>query len=366
MEPETSNKTVSTTSISYENVNFAQVTAVGRGWIFDFAFVSLCRYFREGEAKLDEFSDTLSTLQAIVQGLSLTTEQTLKLKIASFLARVMHGKKLDVLFEEDDHVMPLMSAASIWSTLRDTVADESLFESITTLLFVQSVAVCLQNGERSKASSALKWLEEKPDVPRNLLVKMSTIVKRKNTYHPFILNFNFVRLLDTVQSYLDAFLEENPSDFLLQAATKVVQSSQHKELKGDSVAQDETLSEIADKSTEDRAEIKEIIKSFRTKRKLLSTRQTELWKPDSCKKPHVSLVRIADKKRISQGEGTRLTQTRKRQKWTPSLDKSLEEGVKCHGEGKWSLILLDYDFEGRTGTMLKDRWRVLKKTHKVG
>lgn len=43
------------------------------------------------------------------------------------------------------------------------------------------------------------------------------------------------------------------------------------------------------------------------------------------------------------------------------MDKKLRAGVKRHGEGNWALILLDDHFEGRTGTMLKDRWRVLMK-----
>lgn len=51
------------------------------------------------------------------------------------------------------------------------------------------------------------------------------------------------------------------------------------------------------------------------------------------------------------------------QKWTAQLDKYLKEGVRRHGHGKWARILLDYDFEGRTGTMLKDRWRILIKDH---
>lgn len=54
------------------------------------------------------------------------------------------------------------------------------------------------------------------------------------------------------------------------------------------------------------------------------------------------------------------------QKWTSQLDKYLKDGVKRHGQGKWSRILMDYDFEGRTGTMLKDRWRVLTRAHEVG
>lgn len=45
----------------------------------------------------------------------------------------------DVAFEEDDSVMPLMSAAKIWSRLRETAEDESLFENITILLLVQVI-----------------------------------------------------------------------------------------------------------------------------------------------------------------------------------------------------------------------------------
>ena len=52
---------------------------------------------------------------------------------------VTHCLSPDVLFEEDASVMPLMSAAKIWSTLEDTVADETVFKNITTLLVVQVI-----------------------------------------------------------------------------------------------------------------------------------------------------------------------------------------------------------------------------------
>ena len=44
---------------------------------------------------------------------------------------------LDVKFEEDDHVLPLMSAVDVWENLRSTVAEDSLFEVIGNLLSVQ-------------------------------------------------------------------------------------------------------------------------------------------------------------------------------------------------------------------------------------
>lgn len=44
---------------------------------------------------------------------------------------------LDVQFEEEVKVMPLMSAAKVWLELRTTVVDESVYKTINNLLFVQ-------------------------------------------------------------------------------------------------------------------------------------------------------------------------------------------------------------------------------------
>ncbi|XP_044033185.1 telomeric repeat-binding factor 1 [Siniperca chuatsi] len=371
MEPEINNKSVTDTSCTDGSDSFSHVTAVATGWMLDFMFVSLCRCFKEG--KHDEFNETLSTLEAISQSPSLKGDlYDEKTMICAFLARVMHGKQLDVQFEEDDRVMPLMSAAKIWSKLENTVEDESLFKNITTLLLVQSVAVCLEKGQRSSAVSALKWFEDNHEFPQNLGVKLSTIVTQRETYHPFLMSFSFSHLLETIQSYLDAYLEKNPSDYLFKAATKMVQSSQNVEVLEDMGTQDGSLSEPANESTEDRKK-KEKTVCLRTKRKLLSTKMADVWKPDdTCKKAFVSLRRIS-KNELSQMtseksmDAPKIQKTRKPpQKWTPQLDKYLKKGVKCHGQGKWSRILMDYDFEGRTGTMLKDRWRVLMRAHKVG
>ncbi|CAL8239969.1 unnamed protein product [Gadus morhua 'NCC'] len=50
-----------------------------------------------------------------------------------------------------------------------------------------------------------------------------------------------------------------------------------------------------------------------------------------------------------------------RKKWTPFLDEVLTKAVRKHGEGNWKRMLLDHDYNGRTGVMLKDRWRILKR-----
>ncbi|XP_030611860.1 telomeric repeat-binding factor 1 isoform X1 [Archocentrus centrarchus] len=366
MAAENNNRTVADEDNVGESISFSHVTAVATGWMLDFMFLSLCRRFKKG--KRDEFSETHSAFRAIHQTSSLKVNE--KAKICAFLARVMDGKLLDVQFEDDDSVMPLMSAAKIWSDLEHTVSDQSLFKNITILLVVQSVAVCLEKGQRSSASSALRWFENNLELPQGLGVKLSKIVEQRETYHPFLMSFSFSRLLETVQSYLDAYLEKNPSDYLLKAATKMVQSSQNAGGLEDVESQSSSLSKKANDVTEDRKK-RESIVCRRPKRKLLSTRITDVWKPDTCKKRRAS-------RRISSNELSQMTSEnsggtlkvqkirKPPQKWTPQLDKYLKDGVKRHGQGKWSRILMDYDFEGRTGTMLKDRWRVLMRAHEVG
>lgn len=107
---------------------------------------------------------------------------------------------------------------------------------------------------------------------------------------------------------------------------------------------------------------------MRSKRKLLSNKISDLWAPDSCKKPSPSLTRIskieAPKADVIETNKTKVSR-RQRTKWTWEEDRQLIAGVKRHGLGHWSHILLDFDFGGRTGTMLKDRWRTLRKAHAV-
>ncbi|XP_077480326.1 telomeric repeat-binding factor 1 isoform X2 [Stigmatopora argus] len=99
----------------------------------------------------------------------------------------------------------------------------------------------------------------------------------------------------------------------------------------------------------------------RNKRRLFSTK-TSLWEPESQVKAQVWIrplrKKVLNNSIVSPERPLRL-------KWTPELDKKLVQGVKCHGKGRWFRILQDYDFEGRTGVMLKDRWRILEKNCKV-
>lgn len=253
MEPEANNNNNNNNATDAsdidDGVSFSHVSAVVTGWTVDFLFLTLCRRFKEGD--LDEFNKTVSSYEAMCQSKSMRRHlQGEKVKICGFLSRVMHGKHLDVQFEEDPHVMPLMSAAQIWSDLEDTVADESLFKNITILLLVQSVAVCFEKGQTSSASSALKWFENNHEFPKNLGVKLKTVVRQKETYHPLLMSFSFSRLRENIQSFLDSYLEKNPSDYLLKEATKWVQSSENGEGLEDTMALSSSLSETTNESAE--------------------------------------------------------------------------------------------------------------------
>ncbi|CAN9506115.1 unnamed protein product [Ophioblennius macclurei] len=349
--------------VSHQNVPFSLVNAVATEWMLDYMFVSLCRHFKEG--KLEEFNEVISTFQALSKSPSLKrATHTDKTMICAFLSRVMHGEHLEIEFDEDNSVMPLMSAAQLWPSLKSVVADDTSFDNITVLLFVQSVAVCLKEGQRCSASSVLEWFDKNVECPKKLRDKLSKIVAQKDTYHPFLMSFSFSRLLDTVNSFLDAFLEKNPSDYLLKAATEMIQSS-------DRLEELEEVESQGTSSTEPTDESHQVKKSHRTKRKLLSTKIADMCSPDVSKKLDVSLKRtkpqdISQMKLDASVNSTNVYKKRKaREKWTQELDKYLKDGVRRHGVGKWSRILIDYDFQGRTGTMLKDRWRILHRAYRI-
>ncbi|CAL8311464.1 unnamed protein product [Merluccius merluccius] len=164
-----------------ESVDFARVTAIANKWMLDFTFTTLCRRFKGGE--VDAFNRALNTLEAIDEGCKLEHEQ--------------------------------------------------------------SVAVCLEKGKKTMASTALEWLQEKHNLPKNMAIKLTTLVAKGDIYHPFLRSFTYQHLLEKIWAYLDTFLAEVPSDFLFQAAAKVAQSYQRK----DSSEEQEESSQSTNKSS---------------------------------------------------------------------------------------------------------------------
>ncbi|KAK5877551.1 hypothetical protein CesoFtcFv8_025046 [Champsocephalus esox] len=354
---------------------FSQVRAVTTGWIVDFMFLSLCRRFKEG--KFEEFNEIIQTLEAVTECPAKELHED-KTMICAFLARVMHGKQLDVQFEENEDMLPLMSAAKIWADIEHTVAERRVFIDVLELLFVQSVAVCLISDQISHACLALKWFEKNHTLSQNLCSKVSSMVRKKDPRDPPLNSYSFPRLLETIQTYLDAYLEKNPSDYLVKEATKMLQASPESEKSEDDLTQDDLTQDGATARRQTKTSEQERTKrrkrpsvftsSSTTKRKLLPTNFMEEWEIDSCRKPFLSVKRIpeSDVSQVtskSMETSSILKRRKSPRKWTDKLDRHLKRGVKRHGVGKWAQMLLDadLDFEGRTGVMLKDRWRILMK-----
>ncbi|XP_077307229.1 telomeric repeat-binding factor 2 isoform X2 [Lithobates pipiens] len=51
----------------------------------------------------------------------------------------------------------------------------------------------------------------------------------------------------------------------------------------------------------------------------------------------------------------------RKQKWTVEETEWIKRGVQELGEGNWAKILKKFPFHNRTGVMIKDRWRTMKK-----
>ncbi|XP_030623412.1 telomeric repeat-binding factor 1 [Chanos chanos] len=365
---------------------------VAKSWMMDFLFLSLCRYYRERNP--DKFSETLRTFEVMIDGEHrLQDHQECKRAICCFLARIMDAKNLDVQYEKDVRITPLTSALKVWQSMRDIIndeIDETVFENIRCLLIVQSVGVCLEKGNTRQAKETLRRLEKKCDVPEKLQMRLSTVISKNDSYDPLLVSFSHSRLLESVDTFLEGFLKDHPSDFLLKAASRVVHARQERMEKTES-EQDY----VGPSSREDlqdwvtavlrlekfswsprvtpRNDDKTVPSGLRLrpKKKLLSTRNVEPWKPDTAKKDSgvthrkssLKVSRISFDSETPQKTESKPLAGRSRRMWTYEEDKALRRGVLHYGEGKWAKILQEFDFGDRTSVMLKDRWRTLKRKH---
>ncbi|KAG7488570.1 hypothetical protein MATL_G00035660, partial [Megalops atlanticus] len=367
-----------------DSVAFSDVETVAKGWMLDFLFISACRFFKEDRHL--EFNRSLQSLEAMFEGCDhLKKDQKMKMDVCSFLSRIVHGKHIDVQFERDKEVTPLLSALRIWESFSDVVSDKVLYEKIQKLLFIQSVGVCLEKGNHAIASWVLDWLEEQCDISETLKMKLALIVKKNDAYQQFC---SFSHLVNSVKSFLDWFLNIHPSDFLLKAATVVAQSCGEEETKdpnmsGSTIQYEEGLKNGEDgretlpgatneKQNCEESELPAL--PMRTKKRQLLRKHYSPWKPETGKMSHGFLTRKSKIKAtllpnwrstpVKKSDDEFEKNARRRhykQKWTAEEDKNLKVGVRHYGEGKWSQILENFDFPGRTSVMLKDRWRTLKK-----
>ncbi|KAM4704957.1 telomeric repeat-binding factor 1 [Rhinophrynus dorsalis] len=154
-------------------------------------------------------------------------------------------------------------------------------------------------------------------------MKFSAIISRRDTYNEFLQNFSYEKMLQKIKNYINLTLNGKQPAFLLKMMASKSKLSKP------------TSPPLGD--TEDLSQ--------------------EVFKTECENKENV--------KSLSRKKPSQPGALRKRKTWTETEDEQLMKGVELYGVGNWSKILSHYNFGSRTGVMLKDRWRTMKKLNIV-
>ncbi|XP_064298619.1 telomeric repeat-binding factor 1 isoform X2 [Phalacrocorax carbo] len=311
----------------------AEVEAVAADWMLEFACYCLCRRFREGCAA--EFRRWRDVAQALINRLSkIPTHQKKTVYLCQLLIRIAEGKNLECHFDNDQRISPLESALSFWILLeREEIKLEKIHEDIHCLIQIQP-----------------------------LRVKLATVIKSKDPYVPLLQSFSYNLLISKIKSYVELYMKENETNFLIQAATKQVES----EGLGATALQNKTVN--VNENDKGNLETKE--RSMEGQQRFTNQSAEDTKKPTIRPRPGwkhgVSRVlqSLNSLQNVEEHEDA-LACGRRRQRWTYKEDLELKSGVKEFGVGNWAKILVHGDFNNRTSVMLKDRWRTLCRLEQV-
>ncbi|NXE77785.1 TERF1 factor, partial [Cochlearius cochlearius] len=331
--------------------------AVAADWMLEFACYCLCRHF--GEERSAEFRRWRDVAQALINGLSkIPTHQKKTVYLCQLLIRTAKGKNLECHFENDQRISPLESALSFWTLLeREEIKLEKLHEDIRRLIQIQTVAVHMENGYFKEAAEVLERLFTDSESDKPLRVKLATVIKSKDPYVPLLQSFSYNLLISKIKSYIELYMKENETNFLIQAATKQVES---KGL-GATALQDKTVN-VNENDKRNLETEQRFVLSIILLRDMLGQMQncclnvdsSLVWMYINCLLGLNSLQNI-------EKHGDALDCGRRRQRWTYKEDLELKSGIREFGVGNWAKILVHGDFNNRTSVMLKDRWRTLCK-----
>ncbi|KAM9023518.1 telomeric repeat-binding factor 1 isoform 3-T3 [Ara ararauna] len=306
-----------------------EVEAVAASWMLEFSCCCLCRHF--GDECLAEFQRWSDVAYALINGLSkIPTHQKKTVYLCQLLIRIAKGKKLECHFENCKRISPLESALSFWTLLeREEIQLEKLHKDIRQLIQIQP-----------------------------LRMKLATVIKSKDPYVPLLQTFSYDFLIRKIKSYIELFMKENETNFLLQAAMKEVESQGL----GAIALQSKTVN--ADENDKKNLELKQRL----TKKRRSIADQSPGDKRNPTVRPHAggklgerTVLQSLNGLQNVEKHGHALVSVRKRQRWTYNEDLKLKLGVKEFGVGNWAKILVHGDFSNRTSVMLKDRWRTLCK-----
>ncbi|XP_071410457.1 telomeric repeat-binding factor 1 isoform X3 [Pithys albifrons albifrons] len=200
------------------------VEAVAADWMLEFACSCLCRHF--GEESEAQFRWWKNVVKALTNGFSeIPTHQKKMVYLCQLLIKIAKGKRLELQFENGQRISPLESALSFWTLLeKEEIKLEKLHEDIRRLIQIQIVAVYMENTYFKEAAEVLERLFTDSQSDKCLRMKLATIIKNKDPYVPLLQNFNYSLLISKIKSYIELFMKENESNFLIQEATKHVES----------------------------------------------------------------------------------------------------------------------------------------------
>ncbi|NXP90544.1 TERF1 factor, partial [Passerina amoena] len=337
--------------------------AVAAEWMLEFACSCLCRHFAEQSGA--EFWRWRDVAQALISGLSqIPPHQKKTVYLCQLLIRIAQGKSLGLQFENDQRISPLESALSFWTLLeREEIKLEKLHEEIRRLIQIQIVAVHMENRYFKEASEVLERLFTDSESDKPLRVKLATVIKTKDPYVPLLQSFSYSLLISKIKSYIELFMKENETNFLIQEATKHVVS---KGL-GATALQNRPV-EVNENGKSNLETKQRFVLSIillrdctflsglngKMQNCCLDFDSSLFWIYINC------LLGLNSTQNVGQNEVS-LACSRRRQKWTPKEDLELKSGVREFGVGNWAKILAHGNFNNRTSVMLKDRWRTLSK-----
>uniref|UniRef100_H0Y0S5 Telomeric repeat-binding factor n=1 Tax=Otolemur garnettii TaxID=30611 RepID=H0Y0S5_OTOGA len=347
----------------------AEAEAVATGWMLNFLCLSLLA-FRDGCS--EEFHRNRST-EAIIHGLpSLTAYQLKTVYICQFLTRIAAGKTLDAQFDTYE------SALMIWDSVEKE--HDKRHEEIQNLIKIQAIAVCMENGNFKEAEKVFERIFDDPNSYTPLKRKLLTIISQKDTYHSLFQKISFNHMMEK-KTYVNDIVNEKSSTFLMKTAAKVVESKRTRTI----TSKDKPNGNDTEMETEAKLDRGKSVND--TQSAVTESSGGKLSLPRSHKNIFLSklkygrqqqdlnkikeIIGTLQNRRVTESRVSRISksqavtpekdQSRKKQAWLWEEDKNLRSGVKKHGEGKWSKILLHYKFKNCTSVMLKDRWRTMKK-----
>uniref|UniRef100_A0A2I3HF59 Telomeric repeat-binding factor n=1 Tax=Nomascus leucogenys TaxID=61853 RepID=A0A2I3HF59_NOMLE len=233
---------------------------------------------------------------------------------------------------------------------------DKLHEEIQNLIKIQSIAVCMENGN-FKEAEVFERIFGDPNSYMPLKSKLLMIISQKDTFHSFFQHFSCNHMMEKIKSYVNYVLSEKSSTFLMKAAAKAVESKRTRTI----TSQDKPNGSDVEMETEANLDTRK--RSHKNLFLYLNKKERRVGTLQSTKKKKES--RRATESRIPVSKSQPVTpekhRARKRQAWLWEEDKNLRSGVRKYGEENWSKILLHCKFNNRTSVMLKDRWRTMKK-----